>query len=65
MSASKEGYKTITKKIQFGVIEKEADIDYTEVRDTVVQDIEDEKDELIKRGDKLLETSKVLLGKLG
>ena len=31
INASKQGYKTITKKIQFGVIEKEANIGYTSV----------------------------------
>ena len=32
VTASKEGYKTINKKLQFGVIEKEADIQYSEPR---------------------------------
>jgi len=36
VKASKVGYKTITKEIQFGVIEKEANIPYTKVKDTKV-----------------------------
>ena len=33
VTASKGGHKTVTKKIQFGVIKEEADIPYTSVRD--------------------------------
>ncbi|MDP7140760.1 MAG: hypothetical protein QF506_00190 [Candidatus Woesearchaeota archaeon] len=36
VKASKQDYKTITKKIQFGVIEQEADIPYTRIQDIKV-----------------------------
>tara|TARA_Y100000034_G_C6855131_1_gene388499 strand:+ start:486 stop:1250 length:765 start_codon:yes stop_codon:yes gene_type:complete len=38
VTASKEGYKTIIKKDQFGIIEKEAEIDYLKFDETTKED---------------------------
>jgi len=43
VTASKEGYKTINKKIQFGVIEKEANIPYTKVESIKPKEILSQK----------------------
>jgi len=54
--ASKEGYKTITKRIQFGVIEKEAKIEYRSlIRESTK---EEEKEESIQTAEKPMQTPK-------